>query len=885
VTPTHTAPAARAGTPGQESDLVVAASRTRGVAAFCKEEHVLLELAAQFLVEGVRACGTAVAIVRPIRLQPLLSRPAVGGERLAAQLVVLDAEELLAGFGADDEGLAEHLEGRVGELVADFLERLDEGQQLYVYNELPAVLWDRGAFTAAIEAEGQWEELQRCHGERLRGSHAIAGFFKSGQIAGERTPDVLPTAPSVEELERRAELESAFAEALMQSRAKLKALRRSEEQLRDFVENGAIGLHRVNAMGTILWANRAELELLGYAKDEYVGRSIADFHADAPIIQDILTRLTRGETLRDYEARLRAKDGSIKHVLINSSVYRRDAEFVHTRCYTRDVTAQVLARGEVDALAAELQKREAEFRTLVESIPQLAWSATPDGSIDWFNRRWYQYTGTSLEDVEGWRWQHLVQPSFRSDVVQRWQAALTEGSSFEMEFPLRRADGAFRWHLTQALPLRDPVGRILRWFGTNTDIDDTKRVEAEREALLESAQREKRNAEAANRTKDEFLITASHELRTPLGAILGWARLLRAGKLDPSGYLRGIETIERNAQVQVRLIEDILDGSRIITGNLRLEIRRLDFTQVVHAALEAVMPAADAKGISVALELDPSASIIAGDPERLQQVVWNLVNNAIKFTPKAGHVSIRLKRVDSDIELEVSDSGQGIAADFLPHVFDRFRQAEGTTTRRHGGLGLGLALVRYLVEAHGGRVSAASPGPGLGATFRAWFPVQAVVVAQEMEPASRESMPSAAPDTSSVDLAGINVLVVDDEADARDLVATVLRGAGAEVTVAASAAEALRLLATSFPMVLVSDVGMPEVDGYDLIRRVRSQFDANGSNLPAVALTAYAREEDRRLALAAGFDRHVAKPVEPAELVRIVARVHAQRPRRARRPG
>jgi signal transduction histidine kinase/CheY-like chemotaxis protein len=429
-----------------------------------------------------------------------------------------------------------------------------------------------------------------------------------------------------------------------------------------------------------------------------------------------------------------------------------------------------------------------------------------------------------------------------------------------MEFPLRGADGAFRWFLTRVKPVRDSDGTIVRWFGTNTDIH----------AQTEAA----RALEEASVAKDEFLATASHELRTPLTAILGWARMLRSGSLDPSGYLRGVETIERNAKAQVQLIEDILDGSRIITGKLRLEIRALDLTALVQAALDAIRPAAAAKMIDLRVNLDPEASQTVGDPERLQQIVWNLANNAVKFTPKGGSVEVRLERAGTHIELVVSDSGEGIEPDFLPHVFERFRQAEGTTTRRHGGLGLGLALVRHLAEAHGGAVMAESGGKGKGAKFTVRLPVRAVLD----DTVRATPRPDAAvPDRDAVEvvlsLKGVTVLIVDDEADARDLVATVLRMHGAEVATAANAAQGLEMLSKSVPQVLISDVGMPGTDGYELIRKVRTLPVTAAAEVPAIALTAYSREQDRRQAFEAGFQTHVAKPVEPAELVRVVTRV------------
>ncbi len=537
-----------------------------------------------------------------------------------------------------------------------------------------------------------------------------------------------------------------------------------------------------------------------------------------------------------------------------------------------DVTDEVQAKRRGEELAARLRDSEAQFQVLAETIPQLAWSARPDGHIDWYNRRWYEYTGSTFESMQGWGWQSVHHPDRLLDVVTEWRAALASGEPFEMEFPLRGRDGRYRWHLTQAVPLKDAAGHILKWFGTNTDIDASRRVAEERAALLESAETARQAAELASRAKDDFLSIASHELRTPLNAILGWARMLQSGVLAQPDQARAIDSIERNARIQVRLIEDILDGSRIITGKLQLEIRPLDLTTVVLAAVDAVRAAADAKRISLMVDLHPAAARIIGDPERLQQVIWNLVANAIKFTPKDGTVEVRLARVGTDVQLSVTDTGEGISADFLPHVFERFRQADDSTRRRFGGLGLGLALVRHLVEAHGGTVSAASPGPGRGATFIVSLPVQAVFaqpvpVPAALMTATRSAMPQA------VDLTGISVLVVDDEVDARDLVATVLRSRGADVTTASSAAEALTVIGARPFAVMVSDIGMPTSDGYELIGRAQGLLRASGHVLAAVALTAYSREEDQRRAIEAGFQAYLAKPVEPDALVAIVGRL------------
>ncbi len=402
---------------------------------------------------------------------------------------------------------------------------------------------------------------------------------------------------------------------------------------------------------------------------------------------------------------------------------------------------------------------------------------------------------------------------------------------------------------------------------------ERKRGEEERAQLLSSEQHARQEAEAANRTKDEFLSTLSHELRTPLTAILGWTRMLSAGQIDEANRPRALETIERNAHAQQQLIEDILDVSRVISGKMRLEVRPLDLTTVIERAVDAVLPAAAAKEIRLQRVLDSGASMVSGDPARLQQVIWNLLTNAIKFTPKGGRVLVRLERVNSHVEIIVSDNGQGIEADVLPFVFERFRQADSTSTRAHGGLGLGLAIVRHLVEMHGGIVEAESAGAGAGATFTVKLPLIAMRTAElaleqaRVHPTARERVPFHCPP----ELAGLHILVVDDEEDTRNLVTAVLEKCAARVTATSSVAEAFALLKELRPDVLVSDLGMPKEDGYSLISRVRALPAEAGGRTPAVALTAYARVEDRLRVLRAGFQTHLPKPVEPAELVAVVA--------------
>jgi signal transduction histidine kinase len=395
-------------------------------------------------------------------------------------------------------------------------------------------------------------------------------------------------------------------------------------------------------------------------------------------------------------------------------------------------------------------------------------------------------------------------------------------------------------------------------------------TEEERARLLAGEQELRRQAEEANRMKDEFLATLSHELRTPLNAMLGWAQVLRLGKLDREASARALETIERNARAQAQLIADLLDVSRIITGKLRLEVQPVELPRIIEATLESVRPGADAKGVDLDVALDRLTSPVIGDSDRLQQVVWNLLSNAIKFTPAGGKVIVRLREAGGSAEIRVADTGAGIRPDFLPYVFDRFRQAESTITRSHGGLGLGLSIVRHLVELHGGSASVHSDGEGKGAAFTVRLPVRQAAAgpAESLD----ETIDTAAGVWSSQSLlAGIKVLVVEDEDDTRELLAIALEQVGAQVTSVSSVAAALESLDRSPPDVLVSDLAMPDEDGFSFIRKVRSRPAGKGGDVPAAALTAYVRTEDRVRALAAGFQKHLPKPIDPSDLIAAVA--------------
>jgi len=577
--------------------------------------------------------------------------------------------------------------------------------------------------------------------------------------------------------------------------------------------------------------------------------------ADRDRVRAEVERALAERDLYQAEYRVIWDDGSLHWITASGRAnYTAGGEPYNMVGITLDITEHKRAEEAV-------RESEIQLRTLANAVPLLAWMAEPDGSIFWYNRRWYDYTGTTPEAMHGWGWQSVHDPEILPRVLERWSASIANGEPFEMEFPLKSTAGEFRSFLTRVTPLRDEDGRVVRWFGTNTDVEELRR------AL--------KQAEDANRMKDEFLATLSHELRTPLTSILGWARMLGNGQLDEVNTARALETIQRNAKAQSQLIEDILDVSRVITGKLRLEVQPVDLTALIESSMDAVLPAAEAKGIRLQRVLDSGASMVSGDPARLQQVIWNLLSNAIKFTPKGGRVQVKLERINSHVEIIVTDDGQGISPDVLPFIFERFRQADSTTTRTHGGLGLGLAIVRHLVEMHGGTVEVESLGEGHGSTFTVKLPLVAVRSlnvrrasdAERVHPTASNGSPFNCPP----ELDGLRLLVVDDEEDTRVVLKMVLEKCGASVITASTAREALAALKETRPDVLISDLGMPEEDGYALIKKVRALSEEDGGNTPSAALTAYARVEDRMKVLRSGFQIHISKPVEPEELVAVVA--------------
>ena len=521
-----------------------------------------------------------------------------------------------------------------------------------------------------------------------------------------------------------------------------------------------------------------------------------------------------------------------------------------------------------------LSESEERFRLMADSTPVMIWMSGINRQCDWFNRPWLEFTGRTLEHQLDGGWTEGIHPDDLQRCLHIYQSSFDVRKDFSMEYRLRRADGEYRWVLDMGTPRFKGDGSFAGYIGSCIDVQDSKAAQEVREQFLASEQAARAKAEWATQMKDEFLATLSHELRTPLNAILGWARMLETGTLDKSTTEQALATVARNAQAQARLIDDLLDGSRIVSGQLRLTIGTVDPAALIQKVVDSMHFSLSSKGIRLDATLDPEVGQISGDSERLQQVIWNLLSNAIKFTPKGGSVSIQLSKIRSQVELTVADTGKGIALEFLPNIFDRFSHPDSSTTRPYGGLGLGLAIVRHLVERHGGTIQAYSSGEGKGATFTVTLPIAPIsgnLTAPQNQLPLEDSYRPAPPDSTSLD--GLEILAVDDEPDALTLLVAALKGRGAAVRPAASVAEALKLLAVSRSSIIVADIGMPKEDGYALIRQVRALTPAQGGDTPALALSAHARPEDRQRALTAGYDMHIGKPVELAELVDGIARL------------
>lgn len=613
--------------------------------------------------------------------------------------------------------------------------------------------------------------------------------------------------------------------------------------------------------------NPAFEKLIGRSSEEILSKPFIEFmHPDDRLVSlNAVEECKTGIPINSLENRFQGQDGSYRW--LEWTIYPALAE---ARIYGigRDVTL----RKQIEEAQRDAEER---LRMMVESVQEYAiFSLNTEGYISTWNTGAERLFGYTEDEILGQSFGIIYTPEDREIGApsQEMSKAAKTGRAEDVRWHLRK-DGSKFFSDGVLAPIYEKSGVLRGYTKIARDMTEQKQIEEERSHILESERFARREAERASHLKDEFLLTLSHELRTPLNAILGWSHLLRPGKMDQAKLEHGLKVIERNVRSQVQLIDDLLDMSRMISGKLKLNVQCVDLISVIESALETVYLSAQAKNISLDAVLDPLASNVSGDPVRLQQIIWNLLSNAIKFTPKGGRVEVVLQLVESHIEISVSDTGPGIQAEFVPYVFDRFRQADSSTTRNHGGLGLGLAIVKHLVELHGGSVRLKYPSHGQGATFIIQLPLMVL----KPEDCDSNTFMSAVLNSTFED---VIILVVDDEPDTRELIRVVLEECQAEVITAASARKALEILEDNQVDILISDIGMPEEDGYQFIQKVRTLGSETSKNIPAAALTAYARPEDCQRALLSGYQIHIAKPIEPSELIAVVSNLIKLIPKR-----
>ncbi len=654
-------------------------------------------------------------------------------------------------------------------------------------------------------------------------------------------------------------INNAIANA--QSQSTQQALKISEERFKSFVESNVVGMLFGDVDGTIEEANDELLRIVGYTREDVRAGLLRwteitppeYFPADEAGIAEAL----QTGSCTPYEKEYIRKDGSRVPVLVGYTLLGENKD--KSAAFVLDVSD----RKEIEE---SLQQRETELQIVTDTVPVMISFIDADQRYRFNNQRYEEWFGCSASALYG---KHIREVLGRAgyEKVRPYVDQVLAGQqvSYENEFSLNGGEPHYL-NVTYT-PRFNASGAVEGFVSMASDVSDRKRIEAEREQLLQREYAAREAAERANRIKDEFLAVVSHELRTPMNPILGWSQLLKRGNLSAEKIALALETIERNARSQVQLIDDLLDISRVLRGKMTLAENPINLSPIVSAALETVRLAAEAKSISIKTTLLPC--MVNGDEGRLQQVMWNLLSNAVKFTPEGGQISVDLRPEGRAAQIKVIDTGQGISTDFLPYVFEHFRQEDYSTTRQFGGLGLGLAIVRQVAELHGGSVAVTSAGENQGATFTVRIPL-----------AAKNAVDSLAPEPASAqkDLSGLHILVVDDEADSQAITAFALEQSGAVVTIAAGGAEALASIRQRVPDLIVSDIAMPEMDGYALIRQIRALPAEQGGGILAIALTAYAGEVDLKRAISAGFQRHVAKPIDPEKLVEIIANTPSDRP-------
>ncbi len=631
-------------------------------------------------------------------------------------------------------------------------------------------------------------------------------------------------------------------------------LRENEARKTAILETSLDAIVSINHRGEIVEFNPAAERIFGYEKANVLGQPMAEL---------IIPPAYREAHHQGFACYLATGVGPVLNQRLELSALRSDGsefplELTVTRipvegpplftAYLRDIT-------EARRVAEQLREQERQFRTLAESIPQLAWMANPDGHIFWYNRRWYDYTGTTLEQMAGWGWQSVHDPEVLPSVLARWRGSIATGQPFDMVFPLRKADGELRQFLTRVEPIKDRAGQVVRWFGTNTDITEQRQMANELRQLAA-------NLSEADRRKDEFLATLAHELRNPLAPISNGLQVLKiAGGVD-SDLEPTRAMMERQIAQMVRLVDDLLDVSRITRNKLELRKERVELAAVINSAVETSRPLIDANGHQLTVTTPPAPIWIDADLTRLAQVLSNLLNNAAKYTDRGGHIWLTAERESAEIVISVRDTGMGIPAAMLPKIFEMFMQVDRTLERSQGGLGIGLTLVRRLIEMHGGTVEARSDGTDHGSEFVVRLPVLSV---------PDDNAQAASPETNAalVPVARRRILVADDNADSATSLGLMLKFMGNETRTANDGLEAVETAEQFRPDVILLDIGMPKLNGYEACRRIREQ--SWGAKTIIIALTGWGQDEDKRRSQEAGFDHHLVKPVDVSALEKLIA--------------
>ena len=820
---------------------------------FYDTDTVLLDEAADFVDAALRAGGTGVVIATPPHVAQLRRRLAgfgsstSGASWFPGRLVVLDAEETLAAFMVDGQPDPQRFRDSVG---APLAAACAGGGVVHAFAEMVALLCARGQYEAGVRLEQLWDAL----GDEL--CFSLFHACPTQTPADDGVPAAFAHKPAQQEdaapvrvghEQRTSQLEAEIA----RRREAEQTLRRREKEFADFVENAAEGLHRVAGDGIILWANRAELQMLGYTWEEYVGHHIADFHVDAPVIESILGKLASGETLYDQPARLRCKDGSIRHVVIHSNGYFDDGELRYTRCFTRDATE----RHQRDAALAQRD------RMLLNAPVAAALLMGPELRFRLANRRYCELVGRDALETLAFA---EAFPEWRgSEMMRLLEQAYRSGAPVaveELRVELARADGSVEeGFLKFSLePLTDTPGEEQGVILVAVDVTEQvrsrrslERAHAEREQLLDELT-------AANRTKDEFLAMLGHELRNPLSPIVTALQLMRMR--GEGGALREREIIERQVEHLVRLVDDLLDVARATRGQVELKFEQVDLDAPLAKAVEMASPLLEQRGHRLSVEIEPGLRW-EGDPMRLAQVVSNLLTNAARYTEPGGEVALRAGR-DGDgwLRIGVSDNGIGLAPEMLTEVFGLFFQGKRSVDRREGGLGIGLALVKNIVELHGGRVEASSGGPGQGSQFVVRLPLRSTGAGADAEAQALPAAPApAAPHK--------RLLVVDDNADAAETLGLLLKAHGHQVEVFNDPLQALSAVTRVQPDIAVLDIGLPGMDGYQLARSLRALLGTHPCRL--IALSGYGQAADRQRSGEAGFEQHLVKPISPDQVARL----------------